>query len=260
MLSRILAHPLTRHLDLDDPNTTAQRIEIIRSKPFLRQIYHEWYSRLAESIPDAASGGDVVELGSGAGFLREYIPDLITSDVFHVPGVDRVIDAGALPFEAGELRGIVMTNVLHHLPDVERFLAEAQRCVRIGGVMSMIEPWHTAWSRMVYQKLHHEPFEPAAESWTLDGAGPLSDANGALPWIVFERDRQRLESSFQGWRVERVKRLMPLRYLLSGGVSMRSLMPGWSHGLWRGFEGCLPGSWCAMFGHIVVRRVDGETE
>ena len=50
--------------------------------------------------------------------------------------------------------------------------------------------------------------------------------------------------------------LMPLRYLLSGGVSMRSLMPGWSFGPWKAFERLLSPwmSYLAMFAFIQVDR------
>jgi len=49
---------------------------------------------------------------------------------------------------------------------------------------------------------------------------------------------------------------MPLRYLLSGGVSMRSLMPGWSFGPWKGFERLLSPwmRYLAMFAFIQVQR------
>ncbi len=256
MRSSWLAHPLTRGLDLDDPRTTALRLQILREKRFLRKLYLEWYGDIAASLPTGEGG--VLELGSGAGFLREVVPDLITSDIQRVPGVDLVADAMALPFGDGALRAIVMTNLLHHLSDVERFLGEAARCVRLGGVVSMIEPWVTPWSRVVYSRLHHEPFDPTASTWRLDPGGPLSSANGALPWIVFERDRQRFRTATPAWEIERIRRFMPLRYLVSGGVSRRSLMPGWTFGLWSGLEsmlGSVMGS-IAMFAHIVLRRVE----
>ncbi len=251
-----LEHPLTRGLDLDDPRTTALRLQILQEKRFLRKLYLEWYGDIAASLPTGEGG--VLELGSGAGFLREVIPDLITSDIQRVPGVDLVVDALALPFGDGALRAIVMTNLLHHLSDLERFLGEAARCVRIGGVVSMIEPWVTPWSKVVYSKLHHEPFDPAASTWRLDPGGPLSSANGALPWIIFERDRQRFRQEAPAWEIERIRRFMPFRYLVSGGVSLRSLMPGWTFGLWSGLERALGPvmGWIAMFAHVVLRRVE----
>lgn len=257
-----LAHPLTRGMAVDDPRTTELRRRIVREKVFLRRIYEEWYRGIAAAVPSRAGEGDwALELGSGAGFLAEtgLIPGLITSDVFAAPGVDRVIDARRLPFGEGALRAVVMTDVLHHVSEPRAFLAEAARCVRPGGVAAMVEPWVTRWSRLVYGRLHHEPFEPGAERWEFPASGPLSGANGALPWIMFERDRGVLEREFPQWRVESVRPMMPVRYLLSGGVSMRSLMPGWSSGLWRGVEramGPVMGS-TAMFAQITLRRAFG---
>src|SRR6516162_4385149 len=148
MLTRLLEHPLTRGLEIDSPDTTARRIELIRQKPFLRRIYEEWYRTLAGQLPHGS--GQVVELGSGAGFMKEFIPDLITSDVFPINGVDLVLSADQLPFPDDSLRAVVMSNVFHHLSAPTRFLDEADRCVRPGGRIIMLEPWHTAWSRLIY--------------------------------------------------------------------------------------------------------------
>jgi hypothetical protein len=152
-----------------------------------------------------------------------------------------------------------MTDVLHHLPQPRRFFSEAARCVRSGGVIVMIEPWVTPWSRLIYTKLHHEPFRPEATEWEFPPSGPLSGANGALPWILFERDRTQFEQEFPQWRIQLIKPMMPFRYLISGGVSMRSLMPGWTFSSWRRLEWLFQPwmkSW-AMFVQIVLRKVDG---
>ena len=254
MLRTWLEHPLTRGLDLDDPRTTDLRRRIIEAKPFLRQIYVEWYDAVANALPGGP--GLVLEIGSGAGFLDRFVPGLITSEILGCSGVRLVMDALDLPFAAGTLRGIVMTNVLHHLPDARRFFSQARHCVRRGGVVVMIEPWVNTWSTFVYTHLHHEPFRTDAEEWGFPSAGPLSGANGALPWILFERDRSRFEQEFPEWTIEVVAPLMPFRYLVSGGVSLRSLMPGWSSSLWRSVEAILqagaPRS--GMFARIVLRR------
>jgi SAM-dependent methyltransferase len=254
MNSSWLQHPLTRGLDLDDPRTTALRRRIIADKPFLRRIYAEWYEGIAAELPPPP--GAVLELGAGAGFLAEYVPSLIASDIMPCPNTDAVIDGHALPLADGSLRAVVMTNVFHHLARPRRFLAEAARCVRPGGALVLIEPWVTPWSLLIYTRLHHEPFAPEAPAWEFPPSGPLSGANGALPWMVFERDREAFEREFPEWRVVSVTPIMPLRYLLSGGVSLRSLMPGWSFGLWRGAEALLgPATGrCAMFARIVLAR------
>jgi SAM-dependent methyltransferase len=150
----------------------------------------------------------------------------------------------------------VMQDVLHHVPEPRRFFKEAARCVRPGGTIVMIEPWVTGWSRFVYRKLHHEPFRPDASQWEFPSAGPLSGANGALPWILFERDRLQFVREFPMWSIRSIEVQMPFRYMLSGGVSMRSLTPGWSFTMWRTVEHALQ-PWMGrlgMFAFIVLER------
>jgi hypothetical protein len=84
--------------------------------------------------------------------------------------------------------------------------------------------------------LHHEPFEPEAVAWELDGTRALSDANGALPWIIFARDRAIFQREFPQWDIEIRRMAMPVRYLLSGGVSSRWSAPGWSFELFKALE------------------------
>jgi hypothetical protein len=256
MLKIWLAHPLTRGLDIDDPSTTHLRLQIIQQKSFLRRIYQEWYQAIVAALP--AGHGAVLELGAGGGFMSDFVPDLITSELFYCPSVRVVLNGLRLPFVAKSLRGIVMTNVLHHLPQPRLFFAEASRCVRSGGVVAMIEPWVTPWSRFVYTWLHHEPFDPETPTWELPTRGPLSGANDALPWIIFARDRLRFEAEFPHWQIELVKPIMPFRYLVSGGVSLRSLAPSWSFEVWRHIENTLGrgSNQMAMFAQIVLRRMD----
>lgn len=218
-----LSHPLTRGLELDDPRTTEMRRRIIREKASLRSIYQDWYARLTQALP--AGEEPVLELGSGAGFMDEYLSGLITSEIFHCQGVRAVLDGCNLPFPPDSLRAIVMTDVLHHIPDVRRFFHEATRCVRKDGAILMVEPWVSAGSTWFYQNLHHEPFRPDAEEWEFPSSGPLSGANGALPWMLFERDRSLFLQEFPRWRIVTVNVMMPFSYLLSGGVSMVSLVP-----------------------------------
>lgn len=253
-LRRLLAHPLTAGLQLDDLATTDLRKHIIASKPFLKAIYDEWYWMLAQNLPEGE--GAVLELGSGAGYCERFIPSLITSEVFFCRGIRLVADAQRLPFPTASLRAIVFTDVLHHMSDVRRFFDEASRCLRPHGKILMIEPWVSPWSRFVYTRFHHEPFRPEAAEWSFPSAGPLSGANGALPWIVFVRDRNKFETEFPQLVIDEIRPFMPFRYLVSGGVGMRSLMPGFTHSIWKSLERMLEPqmSKFAMFAFVSLRR------
>jgi SAM-dependent methyltransferase len=243
-----------RALDVDHPHTTLARRDLLRSKSFLRKVYGDWYARIVGALP--AGEGRVLELGSGGGFFRERFPELLSSEIVAWQGASLVADAHALPFPAARLRAIVMTNVFHHLPNARGFLREAARAVRGGGAVVMVEPWVTAWSRLVYRNLHEEPFEPDAAEWEFPSSGPVSGANNALPWMMFARDRARFEREIPEWAIERIEPFMPIAYLLSGGMSYPSLMPGFSYGLWRAAEAAAAPIMdrVAMFALIVLRR------
>lgn len=252
-LRRVLSHPLARGLDPDAAAAPAIHRRIIEQKPLLRGVYEEWYEAVRDHV---GVERPVLEIGSGAGYLADYLPGLLTSDVRATPATRVVLDAQRLPFKTASLHGVAMTNVVHHLPDVTTFFHEAARTIAPGGVLVAIEPWVSTWSRFVYQKLHHEPFAPEASQWAFPRGGPLSAANGALPWILFSRDRDRFLADFPEWRIEVVRPGWPLRYLLSGGVSLRSLAPAGLGGTLRRLERRLersPERW-AMFALVVLRR------
>jgi hypothetical protein len=133
-LKEALAHPLTRGLNIDDPETTFFRRAIVENKPFLKLVYQEWFTLITEQLGTAK--GAVVELGSGAGFLDHFIPGLITSEVFQSPGIRIVFDGQNMPFRDASLKGIAMTNVMHHIPSVEAFLRESARGRAAGSSLS----------------------------------------------------------------------------------------------------------------------------
>ena len=218
--------PSSGRTALDDPARVHELRGVIRGKPALAAFYREVYDRYAACLARCPEKGIAVELGSGAGFARERIPDLVTSDTLAYEGVDRVVDARRLPFADGSLRAILMTNVFHHVPDVEAFFREATRCLSPGGRVLIVDQ-HPGWiGGPVYRYLHHEPFRPEATEWQFDSSGPLSGANGALAWIVFRRDRERFEREFPCLRLERYEPHSPLRYWLAGGLKRWGLLPG----------------------------------
>lgn len=258
-MRQLLEHPRTCGMDIDDPRLAGLRRQVLQEKPFLRRIYEEWYRSVAAAVPDGRK--PVLEIGSGGGFLRDFVPGLVTSDVVPGPNIDRVLDACELPSDE-PFRAIVMTDVFHHLPDCRRFLSTSAACVPPGGTVVMFEPWITPWSRFVFHSLHHEPMDLHTARWEFEPGGPLSAANIALPWIVFHRDRQRFEREFPQWQVECIRRTMPFRYLVSGGIAYRSLMPGFSFPLWRFAESLLAPFFnqLAMFALIVLRRTSAPVE
>ena len=146
---------------------------------------------------------------------------------------------------------------MHHVHDIDVFFNEATRCIKPNGAIIMIEPWVTPWSKFVYSNFHHEPFEPEATSWKLPASGPLSGGNDALPWIIFNRDTEKFNKRHPSWMIKSVTLWMPYSNLLSGGVAMRSLAPGWLYTPLAYIENHLPDSLLrksAMFSTIILEK------
>jgi SAM-dependent methyltransferase len=248
--------PETRHIkDLDSPATTLLHAQIVKNKPFLRKLYTDFYKELEKAI-GRTDGKMLVELGSGGGFIKEIIPNVITSDILELPNVDKVFSATEMPFEDGSVGAFLMIDVLHHITEPKAFFAEAIRSLDVTGKIAMIEPANTLWARFIYSNFHHELFETQAD-WSLQAGGPLSTANGALPWIIFSRDRQIFEQQFPSLRIKAMRNHTPFRYPLSGGLSYRQLVPSFTYQLVKAAEFTLSpvNNWLGMFQTIVLEKV-----
>lgn len=210
--------------DLDDPSVTQLHGEIIQQKPFLRNIYVDFYNKLKNCIGDTENK-TIVELGSGGGFIKEVIPNAITSEVIEVPTVDVIFSAMEMPFDDASVDAFVMIDVLHHIQQPRVFFKEALRCLSHGGKIVMVEPAATPWARFVYKNFHHEIFDTGA-GWELGEGGPLSHGNDAMPWVIFCRDRAIFESEFADLKIRSISNHTPIRYLVSGGFTLRQLAPG----------------------------------
>ncbi|MEZ6089651.1 MAG: class I SAM-dependent methyltransferase [Pirellulaceae bacterium] len=212
--------------ELDDPSRGSKLAEIILRKPALRNLYLEVYQRYARVLAQCPSDGLAIELGAGAGFAKQVIPELVTADVLPYSTVEIVFDACRMPFDDNSLRFVCMLNVFHHIADIPTFLRECRRCLKPGGRMLIVDQFPGWISHWVLQYFHHEPYNPASQEWGFASSGPLSGANGALAWIVFIRDRELFEQRFPELRIVDITSHTPLRYWASGGLKWWSMIPG----------------------------------
>lgn len=242
------------HLDL--PETSLAHRTIILSKPFLKRIYVDWYVQFKNYCEQQSVQGKIVEIGSGGGFLKDVYPQVITSDIMPLSVCDMQFSAEKMPFEEDTLKAIFMLNVLHHIPNNEAFFSEAQRTLVKGGFIYMIEPATTWFSKIIYKNFHHEPFDEKASEWKFASKGPLSDANGAIPWLIFKRDYKKFEQLFPELELINFQYHTPLKYLLSGGLSKPNLVPYFLFGVVSFIEKIISplNSKIALFQTIIVRK------
>lgn len=195
-----------------------------KSKPVLRAIYTDYYRRIvAECKP-----GRSLEIGGGSGNLKEYISDVVSTDIVAAPWLDAAADAQALPFADGSFANLVLVDVLHHIQWPKLFLAEAVRVLQPGGRLIFLEPAITPVSWIAYKFFHPEPVhmgaDPLAEGQVDPRRDPF-DANGAIPSLLFGRYAGKFKRAFPQLSIVKIERLSYIAYPLSGGFRSWSLIP-----------------------------------
>jgi SAM-dependent methyltransferase len=185
------------------------------------------------------------------------MPTIISSDVLSLPTNDITFSALEMPFANDSISGLFMVDTFHHLPDASLFLSEASRVLKENGKLIMIEPANSWWGRLIYSNFHHEPFDPEG-NWQIPDSGPLTGANGALPWIVFVRDKKLFNEKFSNLGIEQITYHTPLRYLLSGGVSFKALVPNFSFPFFRKIDNFLVSlsNQLSMFMTIKIKKIN----
>lgn len=198
----------------------------IQSKEALLKLYKEFYARYVDCLQRCPKNGVSLEIGSGAGFLKDIVPSVVTTDIVSYKTVDLVMDASKMPFDDNSVNSIFMLNSLHHIPDSKSLFDEIVRCLLPGGRVLIIDQYHGWLSNIIYNYIHHEPYDPSAANWDFKSSGPLSGANGALCWIIFYRDRILFEKLYPSLKIDLLSPNTPLRYWFSGGLKWWCLLPG----------------------------------
>ena len=193
------------------------------TKPVLRVLYGDIFDRMASfTVP-----GPTLELGGGIGNLKEKIASLISSDIQFAPWLDLVADAQKLPFSDSSLSNIVMLDVLHHIEFPSLLFREAERVLRPGGRIVMVEPGITFGSAVFFRLFHHEPVEMNADP-LVEGAPDRNrdpyDSNQAIPTLLVTRYQNEFHAKFADLRISRVHWFAFLAYPFSGGFKSWSLI------------------------------------
>lgn len=209
---------------MEEALTPAEFRAVWNAKPSLRAVYRDYYRRMERWCRP----GVVVELGAGSGNFKESMPRVLSTDIVTVPWLDAVVDAHALPFAAGTVDSIVGIDVVHHVQYPVRFLAEAERVLKPGGRVVVVEPAITPVSRVVFGLGHPEPIDMGADPLAdgeIDRDKHPMDSNQALPTLLAGRHRARVERRLPELRLLRREHLSLAVYPLSGGFRPWNLMP-----------------------------------
>ncbi len=194
--------------------------------------YRELYRDQFDDLPNPAALS-ILEIGSGTSPLKQFLPNVITSDVLDLDYLDIVFDCHEIDrldaVEDNTLDVITLTNVLHHLKSPILFLNRAATKLKAGGKVIATEPFFSVLSTPIFKYLHHEAIDFRISEPELGHVqGPLASANIALPWLIFFRRPewlQRLNDTFDLTAFS-VRPFSALSYMATGGISHRLPVPG----------------------------------
>lgn len=189
--------------------------KIWSKKAGLRQYYEgQIFNRVREEIED----GRLLQLGAGAGFFSGR-GKFVNTDLEVHSGIDVVTDAHQLSFRNTSFSSVVGIDVLHHLSQPGRALAEWARVLSPGGRIVLVEPWAGPFGRLVYRYLHHEDCVEVRDPWNdafSKDKDPM-DGNGYIAYSLFRLRASEITEYSPALRLAKLTTFGGFSYLLTGG-------------------------------------------
>jgi SAM-dependent methyltransferase len=257
----LLRDPLLDGMDIDGVNRLELHRKMLEKKRMLREVFTEFHHLFRKLDEQFFSGeGIEVELGAGVSPIRDSYPEVLATDIVEAPHLNQVINAEAMDFEDQSVRTIYGQNCFHHFPHPDQFFSELDRVLVPGGGVILLEPYYGPLATFLFKRLFRtEGFDKNYSSWETPVEGPMNGANQALSYIVFIRDHKEYESKYPSLKIVHQELVGNyLKYLLSGGLNFRQLLPDSFSGFVSLLEKLLSplNKWIALHHIIVIHKVD----
>jgi hypothetical protein len=197
-----------------------------RRRPLLRKVYGDFYELIRGAL--APLPGPIVELGSGIGAAKDFIPNCVTTDIFPNPWLDQQENAYALTFADSSVSNLILLDVFHHLMYPGTALKEFHRVLCVKGRVIILEPAMSLLGKLIYGLFHHEPLgllKPV--SWFApDGVDPnktgyyAAQANASKVFLG-----NQFKEKLSAWDITLLKSFPDIAYVASGGFSKPQFYP-----------------------------------
>ncbi len=254
-----LHEPRLIGIDPDSEEMLSIHSKILLEKPMMKEVFSEFYETCIKLDTKYFSNSTAkrVEIGAGVSFFKKKYPEIISTDIKKAENLDMVVDAQNMPFENSSIRAIYGINCFHHFPNPNLFFNELERVLQEGCGCILIDPYYGMVAKPFYEKIFDsEIFDMNQKEWTNESMGFMNDANQALSYIVFKRDQKIFEKLYPNLEIVIQKPLNNyLRYLLSGGLNFRQILPSFFSPLIKFVEFILsPLNSIFALHHIIVIR------
>lgn len=227
MLRKLLSYKKLNKIDIDSSKRIDVHDLIFNGKQSIKDIFDEWHSLFLSFEKKYFSGNGLrVEFGSGIYPLKSTDKNIISSDIVFSNRVDLILNAENMNLKDQSVKTIFMQNVFHHIGNPEKFFLEANRVLKVGGGIIMIEPYFNFLSSLIYSNIsENEFFDKKQASW-VNNTKSMSGANQALSHNIFIRDSYIFKNKFGNFEILKISPLNNyLRYLFSGGLNFKQLFP-----------------------------------
>lgn len=235
--------------------------DILLNKRIISNVFKEFYDlsyTLYKKYTLSSDEGKLIEIGSGSSLFKYYYPEVISTDIKSHKYNDMSLDAQNMNnIEDSSINCFFAINCFHHFPEPDKFFAELNRTLKSGGTCIIIEPYYGMLGNFLYKRMFEtESFDKNQKDWSYIVDGPMVGANQALSYIVFRRDKMVFSTKYPNFEIvdERIINNYT-RYLLSGGLNFKQLVPNFMEKPLIALEFLLkPFSKIFALHHIVVIR------
>jgi SAM-dependent methyltransferase len=257
-IREFLSEPQLRGIHYDSDELIRVHRDILMAKPMIRGVFEELYRGCHELDEQYLAGsGTRIELGAGSSFLKKINPEIVSTDIKFGAHLDRVLDAQDMDLPNDSVRAFYAIHCFHHLPEPDRFFAELERTLIPGGGCVLVEPYYGPIASWFFKRMFTtESFDKNQSQWNTPSTGVMIGANQALSYLVFVRDREIFEQKYPNLEIIHTDALSNyLRYLFSGGINFRSILPAICIAPLRALERILtPFRKTLALHHVVVLR------
>ena len=192
----------------------------------LKFLLEKRFSWMNKFIKDEHTG---IEVGSGAGFTREFIKNknLKLTDLGNDDHLDfKNIDAQRTGFKDESFDFVISSNMIHHIPYPIKFFKEMNRILKKEGKLIIFESYCSITFQIITILMKHEGFDFTLNVWDEENAKSDEDnawhGNIAVPHLIFDDKKKFKENLDEYFKINYEKLTECLIFLNSGGVTSKT--------------------------------------
>jgi len=230
----------------------AAREYFLKNRPsnleFLLQKRYSWMNNYINE------DSKVVELGSGAGFAKEFIKsdNLLLTDINKREWIDMKVDAMAPPFEDESLDVVICSHMIHHIAKPVVFFNNISKKIKHNGYLLIQDINTSLLMRFLLKLMRHEGWSYDVDVFdknqvTNNPNDPWS-ANCAIPELLF-RNADKFETEIPSFKVILNQLNEGFVFPLSGGVISKTRIIQLPYMLMK-FVGLIDSSLISVFPNI----------